>query len=136
MTAQLGEVSRPGRGDGVAGCGRESAQPHAQEDAGVRAAPHRGQGIILGIRPEDLYETPGEVPGGKPFLLEVAVDAVEPLGAETLLVLSLEGSHQELTARVGRSTRLRAGAATRIALDPDVVHLFDPASGRVIPRHA
>jgi ABC-2 type transport system permease protein len=39
VTAQLGEVSRPGRGDGVAGRGREPAQPHAQEDAGARAAP-------------------------------------------------------------------------------------------------
>ncbi len=44
VTAQLGEGSRPGRGDGVTGCGREPAQPHAQEDAGVRAAPRRGPG--------------------------------------------------------------------------------------------
>jgi hypothetical protein len=45
VAAQLGEVPRPRRGDGVAGCGRESAQPHAQEDAGVRAAPRRGPGL-------------------------------------------------------------------------------------------
>jgi multiple sugar transport system ATP-binding protein len=101
--------------------------------AGALAA-HRGRELILGIRPEDLYETADAVPSGKPLALEVKVDAVEPLGAETLLILSLAASGQELTARVGRSTALRAGASTRIALDRAAIHLFDPASTKVLPR--
>jgi multiple sugar transport system ATP-binding protein len=95
---------------------------------------HAGKLLTLGIRPEDLYETPGEVPGGPPLHLDVRIDAVEPLGAETLLLLSLGAGDQELIARVGRSTSLRAGDLTRVALDTAALHLFDPATGRAIPK--
>ncbi len=99
-------------------------------------APHDGKQVILGVRPEDLYETPAEVTRAPPLLLEARVDAVEPLGAETLLVLSLAGSGQELIARVGRSTSLRPGQRTRIAFDTGAFHLFDPATTRAILRAA
>jgi multiple sugar transport system ATP-binding protein len=97
-------------------------------------APFAGKPITLGIRPEDLYETPAEVPGGEPRFLDVQVEAVELLGAETLLLLALAGERQELIARVGRRTDLRPGVATRIVLDSNALHLFDPATGKAIPR--
>ena len=93
-----------------------------------------GRSVILGVRPEDIYETAAEVTNAPPALLEVRVDAVEPLGAETLLVLSLAGSGQELTARVGRSTSLRPGAKSTVALDTGALHLFDPVTTKAIPR--
>jgi multiple sugar transport system ATP-binding protein len=95
---------------------------------------HDGKALTLGVRPEDLYETPAEVPGGPPLLLDVRVDAVEPLGAETLLVVALGAAGHELIARVGRSTGLRAGERTRIAIDTAALHLFDPGTGRAIPK--
>jgi multiple sugar transport system ATP-binding protein len=94
---------------------------------------HGGQTLTLGVRPEDLYENPGDVPGGPPLLLGAQVGAVEPLGAETLLVLSLLGG-KELIARVGRSTSLRVGERTQIAVDTAALHLFDPATGRAIQK--
>jgi multiple sugar transport system ATP-binding protein len=60
------------------------------------------------------------------------VDAVEPLGAETLLMVSLEGSDAELIARIGRDTALRRGDQLRLALDTAAVHLFDPATTKAI----
>jgi len=39
-----------------------------------------------------------------PLLLNVRIDAVEPLGAETLLLLTLSATGQECTARVGLET--------------------------------
>jgi multiple sugar transport system ATP-binding protein len=99
-----------------------------------REALQSHDGLTLGVRPEDLYETPGEVPGGAALSLDVKVDAVEPLGAETLLLLTIAPSGQELIARVGRSTTLRAGVQTQIALDIATIHLFDPATGRVIRK--
>jgi multiple sugar transport system ATP-binding protein len=95
--------------------------------------PHDGKTLILGVRPEDLYETPGDVPGGPALLLDAQVDAIEPLGAETLLILSRCGG-EELIARVGRSTRLRVRDRTRIAVDTAALHVFDPATGRAIPK--
>jgi multiple sugar transport system ATP-binding protein len=95
--------------------------------------PYEGGTLILGVRPEDLYEDAKDMPGGPPFLLDVQVDGIEPLGAETLLILSL-GRGGELIARVGRSTGLRAGERARIAVDTGTLHLFDPATGRAIPK--
>jgi len=64
------------------------------------------------------------------------VIAVEPLGAETLLVLTLEGAGADIIARVGRETRLRTGDAATILLDAAAVQLFDPATTRAVARHA
>jgi ABC-type sugar transport system ATPase subunit len=84
------------------------------------------------VRPEDLYEF---VPPGDPSQfaqLPVRVDAVEPLGAETLLMASLDGSTAEVIARVGRDTALRRGDRLELALDTAALHLFDPATTKAI----
>ena len=85
--------------------------------------------VLLGIRPEDIYEvTPMS---GSP-VIPVRVAAVEPLGAETLLLLTIDGTSEELTARVGRDTALRPGERTWISLGRSAIQLFDPATTRVI----
>ena len=87
-----------------------------------------GADVIVGVRPEDLYEI---VPPGDPAQfarLPARVEAVEPLGAETLVMVSLEGSDAELVARVGRDTALRRGDRLDLALDTAAIHLFDPAT--------
>jgi ABC-type sugar transport system ATPase subunit len=93
---------------------------------------HVGHDVIIGVRPEDLYET--AVAGGPAEIarLPVRVVAVEPLGAETLLVVALDGSDEELIARIGRATDLRSGERLDIALDTAAIHLFDPATTRTI----
>ena len=68
-------------------------------------ARHRGAAVTLGIRPEDLYEVAPPALRDRCVALPVRVVAVEPLGAETLLVLGF-GS-EELNARIGRDTGLR-----------------------------
>jgi multiple sugar transport system ATP-binding protein len=91
-----------------------------------------GGNVIVGVRPEDFYES---VPPGDPAQfarLPARVDAVEPLGAETLLMTSLEGSDAELIARIGRDTPLRRGDRLDLALDTATIHLFDPATTMAI----
>jgi multiple sugar transport system ATP-binding protein len=94
---------------------------------------YAGTEIIVGVRPEDLYE--GEPPrsAARFARLPARVIAVEPLGAETLLVLTLADSKEEVVARVGRQTGLRSGAAVTIALDTTALHLFDPSTNKAIP---
>ena len=70
----------------------------------MRAGP-----VTLGIRPEDIYETQPPELQSKAGALPVHVVAVEPLGAETLVVLRLASSDVEVIARVGRDSRLVAG---------------------------
>jgi multiple sugar transport system ATP-binding protein len=88
--------------------------------------------VIIGVRPEDLYET---VPAGDAAQfarVPARVVAVEPLGAETLLVAALMGSKDELIARIGRDTTLRTGDNLDIAVDTAAIHLFDPATTKAI----
>jgi len=87
---------------------------------------HLNREIAFGIRPEDLYE---DAPPHMPRHV-VDVRAIEALGAETFLLLSLGG--QDLVARVGRETKFRIGERAEIAFDPAGVHLFDPATGAAI----
>ena len=61
--------------------------------------------------------------------------AVEPLGAETLVVLTLEGLPQEVIARVGRDTKLRPGDAAAFMVDTVAMHVFDTRTMRSIPRN-
>jgi multiple sugar transport system ATP-binding protein len=89
-------------------------------------APHLGKEITFGIRPEDLYE---DAPASMPRL-SVEVRGVEPLGAETILLLSAGG--HDVVARVGRETSFHIGERREIALDLGAVHLFDAANGEAI----
>ncbi len=95
-----------------------------------------GRDVIVGIRPEDLYESmpPGDVMN----VARVAarVTAVEPLGAETLLVLALAGSDDEVIARIGRESKVKSGERIDIGVDGAAIHLFDPATTKAIERRS
>jgi multiple sugar transport system ATP-binding protein len=90
--------------------------------------------VLLGIRPEDLYEVPPRDDCTRLVPLELHVLAVEPLGAETLVLGRTDGTTEEIIARLGRDTRLRSGDSTQIFVDTAAVHLFDTAIGRAITR--
>jgi multiple sugar transport system ATP-binding protein len=92
-----------------------------------------GTGVILGIRPEDLYELPAPAGLGPIAEISVRVVAVEPLGAETLLVLASIDGAEEFIARVGRQTKLAPGDRAVIGLDTARIHLFDAATAKAIP---
>ena len=82
-------------------------------DAGARR-PISAAPVTLGIRPEDLYETPP--PGRRAAdrrICRRGCLAVEPLGAETLLMLALGRPDEEIIARVGRDTGAAHGRARR-----------------------
>jgi len=89
--------------------------------------------VTVGIRPEDLYEPAGDA-GRAMGRLQATVLAVEPLGAETLVLLAVGAERTELIARLGRRTALAVGAAVAIAVDCTAIHLFDAATGKAIPK--
>ena len=84
-------------------------------------------GLVFGVRPEDLMV--GE-PGSEAIATEVT--AVEPLGAETIALLRVDGSDAEITARLGRDATVQVG--DRLHLHPDLAkaRLFDAASGNAL----
>ena len=93
--------------------------------------------IIFGIRPEDIHEVSGDTKKGLQQI-DVSVDVVEALGAETLLYCKTisediekakEGSIEEdisnLIARVDNRCKLKTGDMAKLALDMDNCHIFD-----------
>ena len=95
------------------------------------ASAYRDRPIVLGVRPEDLYDLP--VADG--IAVDSRVVAVEALGPETVLVGEIFGG-TEISARLGRSFIARVGAPQKLYLDPTQIHLFDPETGLAVPRRS
>jgi multiple sugar transport system ATP-binding protein len=109
--------------------GKEVPLMHRAEASLVR---YVGRGVIVGIRPEDLYESPPLGDVSTISRLPARVTTVEPLGAETLLVMTLDGCDEELIARVGRDSGLRVGDRLEIAVDTRAIHVFDSDTTKAV----
>ncbi|MBR5388951.1 MAG: sn-glycerol-3-phosphate ABC transporter ATP-binding protein UgpC [Clostridia bacterium] len=92
--------------------------------------------IVFGIRPEDIHDNPGWLESHDAPQIEVKVDVVEALGAETLLYCktrsedtgeekSLAEDISNLTARVDSRSTTVAGSTATLGLDMRHCHLFD-----------
>ena len=99
--------------------------PTAQATA-VR--PFVDQDIILGIRPEDISDRAADL--ARWPTVECHVDVTEPLGSEVYLHMLV--GNQRLTARVAPDTQVRDGETSRLALNLDRVHIFDPKTEQAI----
>src|SRR5260221_9256734 len=91
-----------------------------------------GRPILLGIRPEDIYETQAN-PDWQP--IEITVVAVEALGVENIVIGQIGRDHPiEISARLSRHFTAEIGGTVRLYVDALPMHLFDPASGKVFAR--
>jgi multiple sugar transport system ATP-binding protein len=99
-----------------------------------RAAALAGRGaareVILGIRPEDIFERrfyDGPLDGNK---ATARVEFLEPLGSEVLATCSLAG--REFVVRLSPRTEARSDEPLDLVFDMGRVKLFDPAAGGTI----
>ncbi|MCZ4289397.1 ABC transporter ATP-binding protein [Hoeflea alexandrii] len=76
---------------------------------------------IFGIRPEHV--SCGAAASDEPFSVDVEIEVVEPMGADTLVWAVLDG--REFRFRVDGQSELRAGQTTRIGFDPAKASIFD-----------
>ncbi len=81
--------------------------------------------VVLGVRPEHLVIAP-EFKTGVQF--QATIEAVEHLGAETLVELGLEG--EALTMRAGRLENIAPDQSVRVGAQAEHVLVFDAADGR------
>jgi multiple sugar transport system ATP-binding protein len=89
---------------------------------GAAAAAGEGGAVLLGFRPEDVaLAAPDRGPSA-------TVQAVELLGAETILSATLDGGG-EIALRAPRDLTARPGERIGLAVDPRALHLFDPQTG-------
>jgi ABC-type sugar transport system ATPase subunit len=91
-----------------------------------------GSAVLLGIRPEDIYETQAN-PDWQP--IDVTVVAVEALGVENIVVGQIGTAKPiEVSARLSRHFSADIGATVRLYVDALPMHLFDLVGGKVIAR--
>ena len=81
-----------------------------------------GRPVVLGVRPEHLHAAADGAP--------VDVSVVEPMGSETQIVAHMGG--QELICLFRDRVMPHPGETIRITCDPNLVHLFDPDSGKTL----
>ena len=89
-----------------------------------------GAAMIMGIRPEDIYDKGLEPAGisGRP--LQARVDVTEMMGNEKFLHLVIDDIR--LLARVDPRTRARPGQDVDLLLDADRVHLFSADTSKAL----
>jgi multiple sugar transport system ATP-binding protein len=89
----------------------------------------RSEKLLLGIRPEHLTEANSHLESGvEPF--DALLDVTEPMGMETLVYFSLEGT--QVCGRVNPGAGARDGSALRLAVDLNNMHLLNEGTGVVL----
>ena len=94
------------------------------EEMAPRLSAYAAQPVILGIRPEDLYDKLFITDAPEECIVSSTVELVEPLGAEVYLYLRV-GEHT-LTARVGPQAHPNVNQQIDLVIDMGKAHFFDP----------
>ncbi|MBP0484452.1 ABC transporter ATP-binding protein [Sagittula salina] len=113
-----------GTGEGLRFVGPAGLDFAIPADRRAALAPHAGQAILLGIRPEHTQEAEGGI--GVP----VEVLDVEPLGPHTLVIG--EVGTRKFTGQARADTATRPGARVQIRFDPEKLHFFRADTGAAI----
>lgn len=89
-------------------------------------AAFENKNIIMGIRPEDIYDSRFDSMAEAPQKFSAKVDVVEPLGNEYHVVLNT--AKHEFTARFDPKELPKMGQSLFITVDMAKAHFFDPES--------
>jgi ABC-type sugar transport system ATPase subunit len=90
-----------------------------------------GRKVILGLRAEALRLADAN----EPDAIGATVTQTELAGPDQIVFAQAEGG-AELCWRADPTMRIAAGDRVRIALRPDRIHVFDPATSAAIPIHS
>ncbi len=85
-----------------------------------------GRKVIVGIRPEDIYEYEEAKEMGfdvSTNIIEATVEAREMLGSE--VILYFERPDGSFSARVGAANQNRSGDTVKLYFDVEKIHIFD-----------
>jgi multiple sugar transport system ATP-binding protein len=89
-----------------------------------------GREVIVGIRPEHIWDE-REMGAGATIHMTATVDVVETLGRELLVHVKL-GETPFTASFDPRRGRPEPGDEIGLACEPELVHLFDPATGETL----
>lgn len=102
---------------------RSSPFSRSETIAEISDGGYAGKTVVMGIRPEDLYDSEEMLEKYADSVIESTINVYELLGAEVYLYFDLEGAN--MTARVNPTTTARTGDTVKFALDVEKIHVFD-----------
>ena len=107
-------------------------------------ADYIGREVVMGLRPECIYDQPAQVEAHADASFETFVEVTELMGAEIYLYLNVGKSEEgdgkikivndgtNLIARVSSRSQSRAGDTIKVAFDMARCHIFDKDTERCI----
>ncbi|MCH5193563.1 MAG: sn-glycerol-3-phosphate ABC transporter ATP-binding protein UgpC, partial [Oscillospiraceae bacterium] len=122
----------------------------SKKGAVLKEKEYIGKQVIMGIRPERIFESELELSVHKDSQIEVKINGYELLGSEVLLYFNLlnekpadvqrqftEDAYANVkkvqwTAKVDAATTARYGSTITVALDPNKIHVFDKDTEQAI----
>ncbi len=96
----------------------------------AQAVSDRDGEIVLGIRPEDIYDKVYAANASQDNTITATVEVVEPMGSEAYLYLTT--GKTPFIARVDTHEQVEVNTDIELVFDLSKAHLFDPMSGEVI----
>lgn len=91
---------------------------------------HDGQSVTVGIRPEDLSDSPEAIEKFPDSTATGTVEVYEMLGSTANLYVDCNGN--QVTAAVAPDTKARVGDTIKLAFDGNKIHVFDKDTGKNI----
>jgi len=82
-----------------------------------------GQKVIMGIRPEDMYDDEAHLASCASSTVETDVVITEMMGADTYIYFEVAG--KQCVARVDPRSTAKAGDHIKLAMDGNKIHIFD-----------
>ncbi len=95
-----------------------------------KAKAYVGKTVVMGIRPEDLYDDADSIEKFSDAIISAEVEVTEMMGAETYLYVAVDGIN--LIARVKSDSTAKVGDKISIALDSSKIHIFDKETEKTI----
>ena len=114
--------------DGVLAFRSEGLTASVASETAGRLTGHSGRGVLLGIRPEDIFEAADGDRLSTPATVKAHLDVVEPMGSEIFLYFTL--GENDLVARIDVRVPPAVNTDVDLVLDMGSAHFFDKESGR------
>ena len=96
---------------------------HIKLPASKNVSEYVGKEVIMGIRPEHIFDDAKSVEKLKDSSIDVNIEVVEPMGSEKYIYANYDGV--QIVGRVEPESKTDAGDTIKIAFDPEKIHIFD-----------
>ena len=96
------------------------------DEAAARLAPHLGEEVFMGIRPEGFEERPHSERESK---ITVVAELVETTGSDVFLYVNLSSCARNVIARLTPRVGVRQGDSVDLFVSPEALHFFAVETG-------